>query len=112
MVPKKAAKQLAKQATRILGRLPDDKRAELARVAKDVEQEWKGRIKKPNPARIALAKLKLARLREGISLTAVSERTGIDAATSAGWRIAFDNVRAEYAGANRRRDGVRRCGGL
>lgn len=71
-------KRLAEQATRIAGRLSDAKRAELADVAAAVEEELRDRIKKPSPARIALAKLKLARLREGVSLGEVSEKTGID----------------------------------
>ena len=78
MPQKKSQKQLAEQATRIVGRLSDEKRAELRRVAAEAEEQLRDRIKKPSPARIALAKLKLARLREGLSLGDFSERTGIE----------------------------------
>ncbi|NLX97791.1 MAG: helix-turn-helix transcriptional regulator [Rhodopirellula sp.] len=78
MTSKRPAKRLAKQATRIVGRLPDEKRAEHDQVIAQVEEELGNRIKTPSAARVALAKLKMARLREGLSLTDVSERTGID----------------------------------
>ena len=78
MPQKKSQKQLAEQATRIVGRLSDEKRAELRRVAAEAEEQLRDRIKKPSPARIALAKLKLTRLREGLSLGDFSERTGIE----------------------------------
>jgi DNA-binding Xre family transcriptional regulator len=92
MPPKKAPKQLAEQATRIVGRLSADKRAELATVATEVEEELGDRIKKPSPARIALAKLKLARLREGLSLGEVSERTGIERGNLSRLENNVDNV--------------------
>jgi len=71
-------KRLSQRATRVIGRLPDEKRAELDRVAAQVEEEFSGRIKKSSPARIALAKLKLARVREGRSLGEIAEKAGID----------------------------------
>jgi hypothetical protein len=36
----KTPKQLAEQSTRIIGRLPDEKRAELDRVTSQVEDEF------------------------------------------------------------------------
>jgi predicted transcriptional regulator len=78
MLEKKATKQLAKQSARVVGRLSEEKRVELKRVIEQVEEEFADRIKKASPARIALAKLKLARLREGLSLGEVSTKAGID----------------------------------
>jgi len=78
MPEKKTVKRLARQSTRIVGRLPEEKRAEMTRVITQVEEELGDRIKKASPARIALAKLKVARLREGFSLGEVSAKTGID----------------------------------
>ena len=92
MPPKKAPKHLAEQTTRIVGRLSADKRAELATVATEVEAELRDRIKKPSPARIALAKLKLARLREGLSLGEVSQRTGIERGNLSRLENNVDNV--------------------
>ena len=92
MAQEKAAKRLAEQATRILGRLPDKKRAELARVIGQVEEELGDRIKKASPARIALAKLKLARLREGLSLGEMAEKTGIDRGNLSKLENNVDNV--------------------
>jgi len=71
-------KRLLDRATRKIGRLSDAKRAEHARVIEQVEKELGGRIKKPSAARVALAKLNLARRREGLSLGEMAERTGID----------------------------------
>jgi len=70
-------KRLANQATRVVGRLSDEKRTELAEVAEQVEEELRDRIKQPSPTRVALAKLKVARVREGLSLADVSQKTGI-----------------------------------
>ena len=64
MEKQQAPKRLAQDATRKVGRLSDDKRAELAGVVEQVEAELSDRIKRPSPARVALAKLKLARLVE------------------------------------------------
>jgi len=75
---KKTPKRLSGKATRRIGRLPDEKRAEHVRVIEQVEEELGDRMKKASPARIALAKLNLARLREGLSLAQMAERTGID----------------------------------
>ncbi len=71
-------KRLSEMASRKMGRLPDEKRAEHARVIEQVEEELGDRIKTASPARIALAKLNLARLREGVSLGEMAQRTGID----------------------------------
>ncbi len=60
-------KRLSKKAARRIGRLPDEKRADHARVIEQVEEELGDRVKKPSPARVALAKLNLARLREGLN---------------------------------------------
>ena len=78
MAPKKAPRHLAQQSTRVLGRLPGEKQAEIDRAVAEVEGEFGGRIKKASPSRIALAKWKVARLREGLSLGEIAERTGID----------------------------------
>jgi DNA-binding Xre family transcriptional regulator len=61
-----------------VGRLSVDKRCEHVKVIEQVAEELGARIKKPSAARVALAKLKIARLREGMSLTDVSEKSGID----------------------------------
>jgi DNA-binding Xre family transcriptional regulator len=74
----KTPKRLSEKGTRRIGRLPDEKRAEHARVIEQVEEELGDRIKKASPARIALAKINLARLREGLSLGEMAEKTGID----------------------------------
>ena len=78
MTKKKASKRLAKESTRIGGRLSDEKQAELAKVIEQVEREQGDRIKKPSPGRVALAKLKVARMREGLSLADVSRKAGIE----------------------------------
>ncbi len=92
MPPKKAPKSLAEDAARVVGRLSDDKRAELARVAAQAEEERRPRMKKAIPARVALAKLKLARLREGLSLGEVSARTGIERGNLSRLENHVDNV--------------------
>ncbi len=78
MAQEKTPKQLAEHATRVIGRMPDETRAELDQVMAQVEGELGDRIKKASPARIALAKLKLARLRAGFSLGEIAEKAGID----------------------------------
>lgn len=78
MDQEKEPKRLAQRATRVIGRLSEEKRAELERVAAQAEEEFRGRIRKASPARIALAKLKLARVREGRSLREIAEMAGID----------------------------------
>ena len=92
MVEKKARKRLAEQSTRIVGRLPDQKRAELNQAIRQIEQELKDRSKKPDPARIALAKLKLARLREGLSLSEIAAKTGMDRGNLSKLENNVDNV--------------------
>ena len=92
MSQEESSKRLAAHATRKVGRLSDEKRAELAKVAAQVEEELRDRIKKPSPAKSALAKLKLARLREGFSLGDVSERTGIERGNLSKLENNVDNV--------------------
>jgi DNA-binding Xre family transcriptional regulator len=92
MGKKKAPKRLAKRASRVVGRLSDEKRAEHARVIEQVEEELGGRIIKPSPTRVALAKLKVARIREGLSLADVSERSGIDRGNVSKLENNVDNV--------------------
>jgi DNA-binding Xre family transcriptional regulator len=92
MAPKNAPKQLAAGAARIVGRLSDEKRAELAGVIAEVEEELRGRIKKASPARVALAKLKVARMREGLSLGEIAEKTGIDRGNLSKLENNVDNV--------------------
>ena len=86
------SQQLAEQATRIIGRLPGEKRAELDRVVAEVENELGHRIQKASPSRIALAKLKVARLREGISLGEIAEMTGIDRGNLSKLENSVENV--------------------
>ncbi len=92
MIESRAPKRLASDATRIIGRLPEEKRAELAAVAAQVEEELRGRIKKASPARVALAKLKVARLREGLSLGEIAEKSGIDRGNLSKLENSVDNV--------------------
>ncbi len=92
MEKKHAPKRLAKNATRKIGRLSDGKRAELAGVVRQEEEELGHRVKRASPARVALAKFKLARLREGLSLADVSERTGMDRGNVSRLESSVDNV--------------------
>jgi DNA-binding Xre family transcriptional regulator len=92
MAQEKAPKQLAEHAARVIGRLPEENRAELDRVMVQVEAELCDRIKKASPARIALAKLKLARLREGFSLGEIAEKSGIDRGNLSKLENNADNV--------------------
>jgi DNA-binding Xre family transcriptional regulator len=78
MAHEKMPKRLSRQATRIIGRLPDDQRARLAPVIRQVEHEMGERIQKASSSRVALAKLKVARLRAGLTLGEIAEKTGID----------------------------------
>ncbi len=89
---KQAPKRLTETATRKVGRLRDEKRTELAEVIRQVEEEFRERIKDASPARVALAKLKLARLREGLSLADVSEKTGIDRGNISRLESGVENV--------------------
>ena len=63
MAQNEPIKRLADKATRVMGRLPDEKRVELGQVVAEVEGELGDRINSASPSRIALAKLKLVRLR-------------------------------------------------
>jgi DNA-binding Xre family transcriptional regulator len=87
-----APKKLSDHATRVIGRLPEERRAELDRVMLQVEAELSDRIKKASPSRIALVKLKLARLREGFSLGEVAEKSGIDRGNLSKLENNADNV--------------------
>ena len=62
------------------------------RVAALVEHEFADRIKAVSPARVALAKLKAARLREGLSLGEIAEKTGIDRGNLSRLENNVDNV--------------------
>jgi DNA-binding Xre family transcriptional regulator len=92
MAHKKAPKRLAEQPTRVVGRLSANQRSEHALVIEQVEEELGARIKQPSAARVALAKLKVARLREGLSLADVSARTGIDRGNVSKLEQNADNV--------------------
>ena len=92
MAEEKAPKRLAEQAARVIGRLPGERRAALDRVAAQVEEELGGRMKQASPSRVALAKLKLARMREGLSLGDVAEKTGIDRGNLSKLENNVDNV--------------------
>ena len=92
MAEKKAPKQLAEQATRVIGRLPKPQRDAFQTAAAAVEEELGERIKKASPSRVALAKLKLARLREGASLSEVAGRTGIDRGNLSKLENNVDNI--------------------
>ena len=92
MSDQKTINRLAKDAARIGGRLSAETRREHAKVIEQVEEELGARIKQPSAARVALAKLKLARLREGLSLADVSERSGIDRGNVSKLEQNADNV--------------------
>jgi DNA-binding Xre family transcriptional regulator len=92
MAQEKTTKRLSEQAARVIGRLPDEKRVEFERVIAQMEGELGGRIKKASPSRIALAKLKLARLHEGLSLGDVAAKTGIDRGNLSKLENNVDNV--------------------
>ena len=92
MGPDEASKKLAGGATRVIGRLSEEKRAEHDRVIAQIEGELHDRIKKASPSRIALTKLKLARLREGFSLGEVAEKVGIDRGNLSKLENNVDNV--------------------
>jgi DNA-binding Xre family transcriptional regulator len=92
MAREKAPKQLSEHAARVFGRLPDEKRVELDRVIAQVEDEMGDRIKKTTPSRIALAKLKAARLREGFSLGEIADKSGIDRGNLSKLENNVDNV--------------------
>jgi DNA-binding Xre family transcriptional regulator len=85
-------KRLSERAARTVGRLPDEMRAEHARIIEQVEKELGDRITKASPARIALAKLNLARRREGLSLGELAERTGIDRGNLSRLENSVENV--------------------
>lgn len=87
-----ANRELSKQATRVQGRLSDEKRTEHAEVARQIEQELGGRIKRPSVTRVALAKLKVARLREGLSLADIAARTGIERGNLSRLENSVENV--------------------
>jgi DNA-binding Xre family transcriptional regulator len=92
MSEERAPKRLVDRATRIVGRLSDEKRAELAGVIEKTEEELRDRIKKASPARIALAKLKVARLREGLSLGEIADKAGIDRGNLSRLENSVENV--------------------
>lgn len=92
MAKNEISKRLAETATRVVGRLSDEKRSELAGVVEQVEEELRDRIKQPSPARVALAKLKVARMREGLSLADISEKTGIERGNISRLENNVDNI--------------------
>lgn len=92
MAQQDARKRLTEQATRTIGRLRNEKCAELGRVAAEVEEEFGDRIKRASPSRVALAKLKVARLREGLSLGEIAAKTGIDRGNLSKLENNVDNV--------------------
>ncbi len=53
------------------------------------------RIKRASPSRVALMKLKLARLREGLSLGEIAEKAGIDRGNLSKLENNVDNVEIE-----------------
>ena len=75
-----------------MGRLPEEKRVEFDQVIAQVEGEFRDRIKKASPSRVALMKLKLARLREGFSLGEIAEKAGIDRGNLSKLENNVDNV--------------------
>ena len=92
MGQEEASKQLRQHATRVIGRVSEEKRAEHDRVIAQVEGELRDRIKKASPSRVALMKLKLARLREGLSLGEIAEKAGIDRGNLSKLENSADNV--------------------
>ena len=47
------------------------------KIIKEVKKTLGGRIRKPNPTRVALVKLKAQRMLQGLSLADMEERTGM-----------------------------------
>jgi DNA-binding Xre family transcriptional regulator len=92
MAAEKSSNRSPTESVRVFARLPEDKRAELERAAKLVEEEFADRMKPVSPSRVALAKLKLARLRAGISLGEVAEKAGIDRGNLSKLENNADNV--------------------
>jgi DNA-binding Xre family transcriptional regulator len=92
MSPEKATKRLGDGAVRVMGRLSEEKRAEHDRAIAQVEEELRDRIKRASPSRVALMKLKLARLREGLSLGEIAEKAGIDRGNLSKLENNADNV--------------------
>jgi DNA-binding Xre family transcriptional regulator len=92
MGQEKPSKQLAGRATRVMGRVSEEKRAEHDRVIAQVEGELRDRIKKASPSRVALMKLKLARLRDGSSLGEIADKAGIDRGNLSKLENNIDNV--------------------
>ena len=92
MGEEKTPKQLVQHATRVIGRLPEEKRAEHDRIIAQVEGELRDRIKKASPSRVALMKLKLARLRDGFSLGEIADKAGIDRGNLSKLENNVDNV--------------------
>ncbi len=95
MIPERITKQLGDRAERVMGRLPEEKRAEHDRAIAQVEEELRDRIKRASPSRVALMKLKLARLREGLSLGEIAEKAGIDRGNLSKLENNVDNVEIE-----------------
>ena len=62
------------------------------RAIAQVEEELRDRIKRTSPSRVALMKLKLARLREGLSLGEIAEKAGIDRGNLSKLENNADNV--------------------
>jgi DNA-binding Xre family transcriptional regulator len=92
MSSEKATKQLGDRAVRVTGRLSEEKRAEYDHVIAQVEEELRDRIKRASPSRVALMKLKLARLREGLSLGEIAAKAGIDGGNLSKLENNADNV--------------------
>ena len=89
---KTPTKRLAKDARVIRRRMTEEERVETAKVRAQVEAELGDRIKKPSPARVALAKLQLVRERQGLSLTDVAKRTGMARSNISALLSNADNV--------------------
>ena len=80
---------------RVMGRLPEEKRAEHDRSIAQVEEELRDRIKRASASRVALMKLKLARLRKALSLgeiAEIAEKAGIDRGSLSNLENNVDNV--------------------
>jgi len=92
MGQKQTSKRLAERPVLVSGRLPEEKRAEHDREIAQVEEELRDRIKAANPSRVAMMKLKLARLREGLSLGEIAEKAGIDRGNLSKLENNIDNV--------------------
>ena len=92
MGTEEASKQLAGRPTCVMGRLSEEKRASTTGSSPRSKGNCRDRIKKASPSRVALMKLKLARLREGFSLGEIADKAGIDRGNLSKLENSVENV--------------------